>query len=209
MFSIKVIKVLIVVLILIVIGFYFVNNKEAGSKNVIPDFVLLDHNKTVFTNNNLKKQWSLLFFGYTHCPDICPTALMDIANLKKALEKKGIQSPKVLFITLDAKRDTPSILKKYIPFFDNSFLGLTGDQASIDSLVDYFGVYYERIAYIENKPIVFKKGKIIPNNIKNYSINHSTSVYLISPNASIFTTFPSSHNIDNMAKSIKHSMEVF
>jgi protein SCO1/2 len=202
-------KLLITFLILAVFGFILNNKTNTNSGRVIPDFSLLDHNNTTFTNKNLKKQWSLLFFGYTHCPDICPTALMDMAALTKMLKADGIQPPKVLFVALDSKRDKPEILKRYVPFFDKSFLGLTGAQDVVDSLVGFFGAYYERIVYIKGKAVVFKKGETFPKNIENYSINHSTSVYLISPNANILTVFPTSHNIKNMAKSIKLSMEKF
>ena len=85
----------------------------------------------------------LVFFGYTHCPDVCPTTLADAAQALKALGKDG-DRVQVLFVTVDPERDTPEVLSKYVPAFDARFLGLHGDAAAIQKAAKEFKIYYEK-----------------------------------------------------------------
>jgi protein SCO1/2 len=85
----------------------------------------------------------VLFFGYTHCPDICPTTLADMAAVLKQLGQDAARV-QVLFVTVDPERDTPEILAKYVPAFDGSFLGLSGDAAATQSAAKEFKIFYEK-----------------------------------------------------------------
>jgi protein SCO1/2 len=85
----------------------------------------------------------VLFFGYTHCPDICPTTLADMAAVMKALGPDAARV-QVLFATLDPERDTPEVLSKYVPAFDPGFLGLTGDAAAAQRAAKEFKIFYEK-----------------------------------------------------------------
>jgi protein SCO1/2 len=85
----------------------------------------------------------VLFFGYTHCPDICPTTLADMAAVMKALGKDAARV-QVLFVTLDPERDTPEVLAKYVPAFDPGFLGLRGDAAATQRAAKEFRIFYEK-----------------------------------------------------------------
>jgi len=85
----------------------------------------------------------LVFFGYTHCPDVCPTTLADAAQALKALGKDA-DRVQVLFVTVDPERDTPEVLSKYVPAFDPRFLGLHGDAAAIQKVAKEFKIYYEK-----------------------------------------------------------------
>jgi len=85
----------------------------------------------------------ILFFGYTHCPDICPTTLADMAAVMKQLGPDAARV-QVLFVTLDPERDTPEVLAKYVPAFDPGFLGLYGDDAAIQRAAKEFRIFYER-----------------------------------------------------------------
>jgi protein SCO1/2 len=85
----------------------------------------------------------LVFFGYTHCPDVCPTTLADAAQALKALGKDA-DRVQVLFVTVDPERDTPQVLSKYVPAFDPRFLGLHGDAAAIQKAAKEFKIYYEK-----------------------------------------------------------------
>lgn len=85
----------------------------------------------------------LVFFGYTHCPDVCPTTLADAAQALKALGKDA-DRVQVLFVTVDPERDTPDVLSKYVPAFDPRFLGLHGDAAAIQKAAKEFRIYYEK-----------------------------------------------------------------
>ena len=85
----------------------------------------------------------VLFFGFTHCPDICPTTLADVAAVLKKLGPDAARV-QVLFVTLDPERDTPEVLAKYVPAFDASFLGLTGDAAATQRAAKEFKIFYEK-----------------------------------------------------------------
>src|SRR5271167_1922182 len=91
----------------------------------VPDFSLIDQRGAPFGPRNFDGHWSLMFFGYTNCPDFCPTTIVTLAAMEKNLRGKGAIRPQVVFISVDARRDTPPQLAKYVPYFDPSFLGVT------------------------------------------------------------------------------------
>ena len=107
----------------------------------------------------------VVFFGFTHCPDICPTTLADAAQAMKALGKDA-ERVQVLFVTVDPERDTPELLARYVPAFDARFLGLTGDAAAVQKAAKEFKVYYEK-----------RPGKT-PG---EYSVDHSAQSFVLDP----------------------------
>ena len=107
----------------------------------------------------------VLFFGYTHCPDICPTTLADVAAVMKQLGADAARV-QVLFVTLDPARDTAAVLAQYVPAFDPGFLGLTGDAAAIERAAKEFRIFYE------------KRPGSAPD---VYSIDHSAQSYVLDP----------------------------
>jgi protein SCO1/2 len=108
------------------------------------DFALTDHNGHARTLADFKGKVVVLFFGYTHCPDVCPTTM---AELNGVLQKLGSDASKVqvLFVTLDPQRDTPQVLAKYVPAFNPAFLGLYGDPAATDRTAKDFKVFYQKV----------------------------------------------------------------
>lgn len=176
-------------------------------------FSLIDHNNQVFDNSSLKDGWTLLLFIYTHCPDVCPTELLDMANLKQLMVKDKVANmPKVVAITFDPLRDTPKVLKKYVRYFDKDFIGVSGQQSQIDQLIKPFGAYYERVIYDKNdKPVILKADEKLPKNAlkDGYIINHTAWIYLINPEGQIFAGFPTPHKPSEMIKDIKLIMSQF
>jgi protein SCO1 len=133
----------------------------------LPDFSLIDQQGRRFGNANLRGSWSLLFFGYTNCPDFCPTTLTTLAAMEKRMRaSKEEILPQVIFVSVDAKRDTPAQLAKYVPYFDPGFIGLTAaDQPSIEAVASKFGV-----------------GVIIqPTAGGNYTVDHSGAIFVLNP----------------------------
>lgn len=108
-----------------------------------------------------------MFFGYTNCPDFCPTTLTTLAAVLKRLRAdKGPVLPQVIFVSVDAKRDTPAQLEKYVPYFDPEFIGLTAaDQPSIEAVAKKLGV-----------AVV-----IGPASGGNYTVDHSGAIFVLSP----------------------------
>jgi protein SCO1/2 len=103
-------------------------------RRALPNFSLIDQRGHAFGPAELRGRWSLLFFGYTNCPDYCPTTLAMLAAMEKQLRAGGAAlRPQVVFVSVDAKRDTPAQLARYVPYFDPEFVGVTAaDQPAIE-----------------------------------------------------------------------------
>lgn len=127
-----------------------------------------------FTNDNLKGKWTFVFFGYTHCPDVCPTALSLLRDVRGKVAAAGGTLPEVVFVSVDAARDTPELLGRYVPAFDPSFKGVTGSDEALAPLVKMLGVFYER--HEKEDP-------------RNYLVDHSAAMYLIDPQGRLKALF--------------------
>jgi protein SCO1/2 len=168
----------------------------------LPHFSLIDDKQKEFSNANFVDKWTIVVFGYTNCPDICPTELMDMSMLKSKIAKqKSNFNPSLVMITFDAIRDTPDVLGKFVKHFDSEFVGVSGDQLQIDKVVKSFKAYYERVVYDENdKQVILNANEPLPEDAieKGYVINHTAWIYLISPDGQIFAGFPTPHDINKM-----------
>lgn len=131
------------------------------------DFKLTDQNGKPFRLDQLHGKLVLLTFGFTHCPNICPTMLGNLAAIYRDLPPNEQAVTQVVFVSVDPERDTPKVLKDYVPEFNDSFIGLTGSQEEIKQAAKGYGVYYEK---------EFQPSKVANN---YYTINHSTYVYVI------------------------------
>ena len=117
---------------------------EEGSVPFEARFELTDHSGVVRTQNDFAGKWMLVFFGFTNCPDVCPTTLSEVAAVQEGL---GDQSNQVqpIFISIDPERDTPAVLAEYVPLFDAGIIGLTGTPEQIAQTSKTFPIFYERI----------------------------------------------------------------
>jgi protein SCO1/2 len=140
-----------------------------------------------FRNANLVGQWNFMFFGYTQCPDICPTALTLMKDVKAALAgKPGTPAPgfQVVFVSVDPQRDTLRLLGEYMAAFDPNFVGITGGDAALSSLVKNLGVYYQRNDATDKQ---------------NYTVDHSAAIYLIDPQGRLAAVFSPPQQAAKMA----------
>ena len=126
------------------------------------DFQLTDHNGKARSLADFKGRVVVLFFGYTHCPDVCPTTLAELALVMKQL---GVDAKKVqvLFVTVDPERDTPQLLAQYVPSFDPGFVGLYGDLEATARTAKEFKVVYQKVA---------------GSSPDNYTMDHSAGTYV-------------------------------
>lgn len=131
----------------------------------IGEFKLVDHRGAVFDPERFKGRWTLVFFGFTHCPDICPTTLSDLARLTDLLQDSKVATTQVVMVTVDPARDTPDRLSEYVPYFDPEFLGVTGEFEQIL-------VFAQRL----NAP--FRK---VSASDGSYQMEHSANVALMNP----------------------------
>lgn len=158
----------------------------------LADFELSDQSGQTFTKTNLQNRWSLLFFGFTYCPDICPMTLTVLRQVDSALEKQGIDGIQTILVSVDPQRDTPPRLKEYIEFFDPRFIGLTDttpEQTQLAALAGSLGVYYGRAnAKADDKPD------------ENYLVDHSAGIFLIDPQSRAFALFSAPHDAEAIAR---------
>jgi protein SCO1/2 len=121
----------------------FINTDVTGL-DYAKDFALTDHTGKLRTLADFKGKAVMVFFGYTQCPDVCPTTMVEMANVMKQLGPQA-DSVQVLFVTVDPERDTPALLSRYIPAFDSRFLGLSGDKAATEKVAKEFKVFYQKV----------------------------------------------------------------
>lgn len=153
----------------------------------LPEFHLTDGEGKPFTSHNLMGHYSLLFFGYTHCQGICPLTLAMLTQLYTQLKTEKFPLPQIIFVTLDPKRDTQSVINNYVKAFNPTFIGVTGPLTGIQQLSKQMGVVYLRAQ--ENK-----------SNENNYQIDHSGTLYLINPEAKLVAIFSPPHDEESIKK---------
>ena len=125
-------------------------------------FQLVDHNGRTLSDRDLKGRPFLVFFGFTHCPDVCPTALFEMSEILRALGPDADRT-RALFITVDPERDTSAVIKDYLSSFDPHLIGLTGDLAAIAAVAKAYRVYFKKV----------------PLDGGGYSMDHTAIVYLM------------------------------
>ena len=151
----------------------------------IPSFTLTDHNRNTFTTDNISNKWTFWFFGFTHCPDICPITLGILSTVVDQLqEEQSIDDIYIVFVSVDPERDHPEKLKTYVTAFNQNIIGVTADQQDLDEFMKNMGVVAAK-QQNENSP-------------GGYLINHSSSVFLISPDTGINAIFGSPHTVANI-----------
>ena len=152
----------------------------------LDEFMLTADDDSVFSNQSLKDKWSLLFFGYTHCPDVCPLTLHQLAQANKELADKLDSTPDIIMVSVDPDRDTSEILQKYVRSFGENVSGVTGNNEELDKLTSRLGIFYNA-----NK-----------HEGENYSVNHSAAVILINKNAEFHAVFSAPHSIEHFVSDL-------
>ena len=150
----------------------------------VSDFALTDSLGHPFTAQDLRGQPSLVFFGFTHCPDVCPTTLAKLAQVRKAAAVPGLQ---VLFVSVDPERDTPPVVGRYARAFDPTFIGLTGDVQSIKKITASFGIAVARVE--------------LPGG--DYTVDHSAAVFLTNSQGQIAAIFTPPFDTRTLAQDLK------
>ena len=151
------------------------------------DFSLTDHNGQQRTLADFKGKVVAIFFGYVHCPDVCPTTLSDFAA---ALQQLGPQAERVqvLFVTVDPQRDSPELLKQFVPAFNPGFLGMYGDEATLTQLAKEYKVVYQKTSV---------KGA------DDYLIDHSAGTYVYDPQGRLRLLMPYGSSPEAIAQDLK------
>ena len=137
-------------------------NTPKRISDILKNINLIDHNGIEFNKASLNEKPSLLFFGFTHCPEICPTTLSQLSEITENLQNP-IDLTNIVFITLDPKRDTQDHLKEYIQYFNKNVIAITGQINEIKKLADNWNVFFETIG----------------SSKENYNINHTATVFML------------------------------
>ncbi len=149
-------------------------------------FSLTDQNGRTVTDQDFKGRPFLVFFGFTHCPDICPTTMFEISEIIRKLGPDG-DRVRALFITVDPERDTPAALKDYVSSFDPRIVAVTGDDAAIAAVAKAYRAYYKRTPLAEG----------------GYTMDHTAIIYLRGLDGRIVTPFSLQRTTDAAAAELR------
>lgn len=155
-----------------------------------PDFVLDSTRGDLFRLSEQRGKYVLLYFGYTFCPDVCPTTLYDLSRLTQSFAGRSADI-QVVMVTVDPQRDTLDKLGPYVTTFDSQFLGLSGEAATLEAVWQAYGVYRA-----ENQV----------EGASGYLVDHTARVYLIDPQGNLRLTFPFGVSWEAMAADLEHLM---
>lgn len=163
-------------------------SRSSGEALIGGPFTLVDSTGSTVTQKHFEGKYMLVFFGFTHCPDICPTALLVTKNALDALGSKADQIVPV-FITIDPERDTPDVVGRYVKNFGERFVGLTGTPEQIKQVADAYKVFYQKV---EDKTSGL-----------GYVMDHSGFIYLMGPDGKYVAHFPHAINEKALAEGLE------
>lgn len=148
----------------------------------LPVFSLTDQSGRSVNGDTFREHWNLVFFGFTHCPDICPATLQILAMAKEELAAAGQDPlPRIVLVSVDPERDTPELIGEYVDYFGKDNLGITGSLEELTKLTSGLGIYYEKQ----------------PTEGDDYSVDHSAAVLVINPDGEFHALFSGPHLVDN------------
>ncbi len=200
-------SLVIVSLVALAIGFaasWYVASKrpvelEAGQyfgeqARALPDFELVDHANRAFDRGDLDGRWSLLFFGYTHCPDVCPITLQTLADAVARIDDDDVRDElRIYFVSIDPERDTPARLAEYVTYFDPGFTGLTAPLERLKTLTRALGIAHD----FRNKTA----------GASAYDVDHSSAIVLINPRGEYAGIFGAPHDPAVLARDLTRIVE--
>lgn len=166
--------------------------QQLGRAAISGDFSLVDHTGKQVTDENFRGQWLLAFFGFTHCPDVCPTTLNQVALIMDVLGAT-VDQVQPLFFTVDPERDTPKAMAEYVSVFHPRIIGLTGTPEQVKQAARNYRIYFAKIAQ-ENAP-------------DGYMMDHSAYLYLMNPEGEFETVFSHDDKAEDIAAKIRSRID--
>jgi len=154
------------------------------------EFVMIDQQGLMFSAEDLRGQVVLMFFGFTHCPDICPATLARTVSSWKELSANEREQVRVVFVSFDSERDTPEHLREYLKFFDPGVIGLTGSPDAVADMARRFGVVYMQEAVDQDNP-------------QDYLYAHSDFVYLLDREGRVRKLFKSDFDHEELLTDVR------
>ncbi|MBT6392928.1 MAG: SCO family protein [Nitrosomonadales bacterium] len=166
------------------------NGSDISNANLNSSFELLSHTGEIKKITDFKGSVVAIFFGFTHCPDICPTSMQELKFIKESLGKQS-DKLQVIFITLDPERDNQSLLNSYVPSFDKSFIGLTGSQEDINRVASQYKIFHMKVGEGDS-----------------YTIDHSSGIYIIDKDGKIRVRHPYGSKVESIIEDIQHLISI-
>jgi protein SCO1/2 len=153
----------------------------------LADFTLSDQHGNTFSRNSFKGRWSLVFFGFTHCPDICPLTLQVLAEARRDLQASGVEAlPDIVLVSVDPERDSPEVMGRYVSHFGDGVTGVSGDLAELRKLTTKLGIYFEKSNLDDD----------------NYSVDQSAVVIVVNPDGNFVALFSAPHRAANFVHDV-------
>lgn len=150
----------------------------------LPQTEFVDQDGAVFTTNDLRDRFTLMFFGFTNCPDICPTSMAVLAQASQRLRESPVPAPRVVLVSVDPARDTPERLKSYLANFDAQFIGVTASQTALEPLRRDLGVSVMKQSLGDEQ----------------YTMTHNPQVYVVSPAGEVIATLAGAQSPDAVVR---------
>ena len=162
---------------------------------VIADFRLTDHHGQAFALQDLKGHWSLLFFGFTSCPDVCPSTLYQLQQARQLMaERLSPQAvPRIYLVSVDPERDSPAKLQEYLQYFDPQFIGVSGEDAQLRALTLQLGIAYHVEEHTPGAAL--------------YTVDHSASILLLDPQARLYAVLRGPHEAATIAAEVSVAVD--
>lgn len=161
------------------------------AEDFMPSFTLTDQDGAKVSDKDLRGEYQLVYFGFTSCPEICPTEMQKVTNALAALPVELKEKIQPVFITVDPERDTEAALKSFLEPFDPSFIALRGTEKEIDEVMDGFKVYAQ---------------KADDPKLSDYTVNHSSYIYFISPEGDLLAIFRTEDSPETIEETMESAM---
>jgi protein SCO1/2 len=160
----------------------------------LPEFELIDHNNKPLNRKRMSGDWSLMFFGYTHCPDVCPTSLQMMSDMMAAIDDPDVSdSVNIYFVSVDPERDTSELLASYVTYFNTEFIGATAAMDKLRPLTAAIGISHSIGEQTEGNP--------------TYDVVHSSAIVLVNPKAEFAGVFGAPHDALAIARDMTRIVE--
>lgn len=172
-------------------GWFGWDSRHSSQPSIGGAFTLTDQDGRIFTDADLKGKPSLIYFGYTFCPDVCPTTLLLMETAAGKLGPDGPNKVNLVFITIDPERDTPKLIKGYVGNFGATIRGLTGTPEQIAAVAKAYRVYYQKVPGKDSAP---------------YLMDHSSVIYLLDWRGQFVTNFTSQSKAETIATALKRQL---
>jgi protein SCO1/2 len=152
----------------------------------LPALSLVDDSGAAFTRDDFKGAWHLVFFGFTHCPDVCPATLQQLAIARDQVTAAGGTFPEIILVSVDPQRDTPDVMATYVGNFGKGVRGVTGSLDNVRDLTDALGIYFARGEETNG----------------GYSVDHSAAVLVIDPQGDWHSVFSAPHSVERFVHDV-------